>query len=69
MVGLTVCVGVVAGGGVGPAYYAYGRVPGRESVTVDFDGRRHEIPVSPLGVWAFIRDAAGRHPGLPALVS
>ena len=63
---------LVAGGGVGgvgAACIAYGRVPGRESVTVEFDGRRYELPVSPLGVWGFIREAAGPHPGLPALVS
>jgi hypothetical protein len=60
---------LVAGGGVGPACFAFGRVPGRESVTVEFGGRRYQIPVSPLGVWAFIREAPGLHPGLPALVS
>jgi hypothetical protein len=60
---------LVAGGYIGPAYHACGRVPGAESVTVEFDGRRFEIPVSPLGVWGFIREAAGPHPGLPALVS
>jgi hypothetical protein len=60
---------LMAGGYIGPAYFAYGRVPGRESVTVEFDGRRYEIPVSPLGVWGLIREAAGPHPGLPALVS
>jgi hypothetical protein len=60
---------LVARGSVGPAYFAYGRVPGRESLTVEFDGRRYEIPVSQLGVWGFIGEAAGPHPGLPALVS
>ena len=60
---------LVAGGHIGPAYFAYGRVPGRESVTVEFEERRYEIPVSPLGVWGFIREAAGLHPGLPALTS
>jgi len=60
---------LAAGGYVGPAYYACGRVPGAESVTVEFDGRRFEIPVSPLGVWGFIREAAGPQPGLPAFVS
>jgi hypothetical protein len=56
-------------GGIGPAYFAYGRVPGRESVTVEFEKRRYEMPVSPLGVWGFIREAAGLRPGIPALVS
>ena len=60
---------LVAGGHIGPAYFGYGRVPGRQSVTVEFEERRHEIPVSPPGVWGFIREAAGPHPGLPVLVS
>ena len=60
---------LVTGGGIGQAYIAYGRVPGRESVTVEFEQRRHEMPVSQLGVWGFIREAAGPDPGLPALVS
>jgi hypothetical protein len=60
----------VAGGHVGPAYFAYGRVPGAESVTIEFEQRRYEMPVvSQLGVWGFIKEAAGPHPGLPALVS
>jgi hypothetical protein len=60
---------LVAGGHIGSAYFAYGRVPGSESVTIEFEERRYEIPVSPLGVWGFIREAAEPHPGLPALVS
>jgi hypothetical protein len=61
---------LVAGGHIGPAYFAYGRVPGAESVTIGFEQRRYEMPVvSPLGVWGFIRVAAGLRPGLPALVS
>jgi hypothetical protein len=60
---------LVAGGLAGPACFAYGRVPGRESVTIEFGRRRYEVPVGPLGVWGFIRETAGAHPGLPALVS
>ena len=61
---------LVAGGHIGPAYFAYGRVPGAESVTIEFEQRRYEVPmISQLGVWGFIREAAGPHPGLPALVS
>jgi hypothetical protein len=60
---------LVAGGHIGQAYFAYGRVPGRESVTVQFDQRRYEIPVSPLGVWGFIKLAVNPRPGLPALLS
>jgi hypothetical protein len=61
---------LVAGGHIGPAYFAYGRVPGAESVTIEFEQRRYEMPmISQLGVWGFIREAAGPHPGLPALVS
>ena len=52
------------------AYFAYGRVPGAESVTIEFEQRRYEMPmISQLGVWGFIREAAGPHPGLPVLVS
>jgi hypothetical protein len=59
---------LVAGGHVGDAFFAYGRVPGRESVTVEFEYRRYEVP-APLGIWGFIKIAAdpGRC-GLPALV-
>ncbi len=53
----------------GQAYFAYGRVPGRESVTVQFDQRQYEIPVSALGVWGFIKVAVNPRPGLPALLS
>lgn len=60
---------LVADWPIGPAYFAYGRVPGRESVTVEFEKRQYEVPVNRLGVWGFIRQAAGPRPGLPALVS
>jgi hypothetical protein len=60
---------LVAGGYVGDAFFAYGRVPGCESVTVEFERRRYEVP-APSGIWGFIKVAAdpGRC-GLPALVS
>jgi hypothetical protein len=60
---------LVAGGRLGDAFFAYGRVPGHRVVTVEFEQRRYELPV-PLGVWGFIKVAAD--PGrcrLPALVS
>ena len=59
----------MAGGHIGPAYFAYGRLPGRESVMIEFEKQRFEVPAGPLGVWGFIREAAGARPGLPALVS
>ena len=60
---------LVAGGRLGDAFFAYGRVPGRNVVTVEFEQRRYEVP-APLGIWSFIKVAAapGRC-GLPALVS
>jgi hypothetical protein len=60
---------VAVGGRLEDAFFAYGRVPGRESVTVEFERRRYEVP-APAGVWGFIKVAAdpGRC-GLPALVS
>jgi hypothetical protein len=60
---------IVAGGQIGPACFAYGRLPRLESVTIEFEKRRFEVLVGPLGVWGFIRRAAGARPGLPALVS
>jgi hypothetical protein len=60
---------LAAGGRVDDAFFAYGRVPGRESVTVEFEHRRYEVPVTPLGIWGFIKIAADPgHCGLPALV-
>ena len=34
------------GGQIGNAYFAYGSAPGRQSITISFDGRRHNVPVS-----------------------
>jgi hypothetical protein len=36
------------------AYYAYGRAPGRESITLSLDGQQHRVPVGRHGVWAFV---------------
>jgi hypothetical protein len=52
------------------ACFAYGSAAGRQSVTVEFGGRLHQVPVNRYGVWAFIKirvnpDAGG----FPALVS
>ncbi|HSS89403.1 MAG TPA: hypothetical protein VLL69_08800 [Streptosporangiaceae bacterium] len=44
-----------AGGQIGDAYFAYGRAPGRQEITISFDGHPHPVPVSPHGVWAFIK--------------
>jgi hypothetical protein len=61
-------LGAIHTGGVigesGQASYAYGRAQGRESVRISFDGQTFEVPVSPLGVWAFIRTGIGPAPTL-----
>lgn len=46
---------VQTGGRIGNAYFAYGSAPGRQSITIRFDGHLHRIPVSSHGVWAFIK--------------
>ena len=52
------------------AWFAYGSAPGQDTVTIAFDGRRHQVPVGSLGVWVFtgIRAGPGRHDE-PALAS
>jgi hypothetical protein len=56
------------GGCVEDAYFAYGSAPGRRSVTIEFDGGDHEVPVNRHGVWAFIKIRASPHRrGLPTL--
>jgi hypothetical protein len=56
------------GGEAGPACFAFGRVPGRQSVTVEFDGQLYQVPVSRHGIWAFIKARAGRGGrGFPSL--
>ena len=60
---------LATGGRLGDAFFAYGRVPGRNVVTVEFEQHRYEVP-APLGIWGFIKIAAApRRCGLPALVS
>jgi hypothetical protein len=52
---------VRTGGQIGSAYFAYGSAPGRRSVTIDFDGHLHHVPVSRYGVWAFIKVRTDPH--------
>lgn len=51
------------GGQIGEtAWFAYGRAPGRGTVTVAFDNSLHTVPVGHFEVWAFIasrRDPRG----------
>lgn len=47
------------GGELGSARFAYGRAPGRRSVTISFDDHLHDVPVSRAGVWAFIKASPG----------
>jgi hypothetical protein len=49
------------GGYIGNAYFAYGSAPGRQSVTISFDDRLHDVPVSRHGVWAFIKIRTNPH--------
>jgi len=51
------------GGQIGSSYFAYGSAPGRHTITIDFDGHRHQVPVSRHGVWAFIKTSTS--PGKP----
>jgi hypothetical protein len=48
-----------AGGEHGDARFAYGRAPGRSSVTISFDHSLHQVPVGRHGVWAFITASPG----------
>jgi hypothetical protein len=52
---------VQTGGQIGDACFAYGRAPRRRSITISFDDRRQEIPVSRDGIWAFIKIRANPH--------
>jgi hypothetical protein len=45
------------GGEVGPAHYAYGRTLRRQVITVSFERRQYDVPVSEDGVWAFVKVA------------
>lgn len=61
---------LVAGERVGDAFFAYGSAPGCDVVTIQFEHHRYEVPVTPLGVWGFIKVAADpRRCGLPGLAS
>jgi len=42
------------------AWFAYGSAPGRDTVTITFDGKLHLVPVGEHGVWAFIAARPGR---------
>jgi hypothetical protein len=54
------------GGQIGNSYFAYGSAPGRQTITINFDGRLHQIPVSHHGVWAFIKTSTSPgNPGYP----
>jgi hypothetical protein len=56
------------GGHIDNAYLAYGRTPGHQSITISFDGRLHDVPVSRHGVWAFIKVRTNPHGhGFPSL--
>jgi hypothetical protein len=52
---------VRTGGQTGSAYFAYGSAPGRRSITINFDGHLHHVPVSRYGVWAFIKVRTDPH--------
>jgi hypothetical protein len=45
------------------AYFAYGSAPGCQTITINFDGSRYQIPVSRHGVCVFIKTSAS--PGNP----
>lgn len=57
------------GGQIGEsARFAYGSAPGRDTVTIAFDGGLHLVPVGEHGVWVFIAVRPGRtSPGAPVL--
>lgn len=42
------------------AVYGYGAAAGEDTVTVVFDDQQHQVPVSSLGVWIFIKRLEGR---------
>jgi hypothetical protein len=54
-----------AGGQIGDASFAFGRAPGHQSITIDFDGRSRNVPVSRHGTWAIIKIRTNPRP--PAL--
>jgi len=52
---------VQTGGRIGHAYFAYGSAPGRQTITIAFDGQLHSTPVDSFGIWAFIKIRSGPH--------
>jgi hypothetical protein len=52
-----------AGGQIGDACFAYGRAPGRREITISFDGRPYQVPVSRCGVWIRSTSAELGEPG------
>ena len=57
------------GGKIGNACFSYGSARGRDSVLIQFEGRRHVVPVGKEGTWAFIKQRQDPSSGdLPALI-
>ncbi len=56
---------VQTGGQVDNAYFAYGSVPGRQTVTISFGGRLYPTQVNHHGIWAFIKVGTGPQGGAP----
>ena len=55
------------GGQIGPACFACGRAPARQTITIAFDGQLHPTPVNSFGIWAFIKIRSAPHGhGYPA---
>ena len=53
----------VEGGGILlGVFYVHGVAPGYAALAVDYGGTRHEIPVVPPGVWAFMTWYEGLDP-------
>ncbi len=52
---------VQTGDNIGNAYFAYGSAPGRQLITISFDGHLHQVPVSQHGIWAFIKVRTDLH--------
>jgi hypothetical protein len=52
---------VQTGGQIGHAYFAYGSAPGRQAITIAFDGQLHTTPVNSFGIWAFIKIRSRPH--------
>ena len=58
------------GGQIDDACFAYGSAPGCQTVTISFDGHRHDVPVGQHGIWAFIKiRTSPRNYGFPSLAT